>query len=59
MYILQKGLTTYFREIDLNGNVITVNNASTSMLFNDKIQAIRFKEVLKSSYNYKFVIIEI
>jgi len=59
MYILQNGLTKYFREIDKNQNVIIVDNACRSMLFKDKIQAIRFKEVLQNSYKYNFVIIEI
>ena len=59
MYISQNGLTKYFREIDKNQNVIIVDNACRSMLFEEKIQAIRFKEVLQNSYKYNFVIIEI
>jgi len=59
MYILQNGLTKYFREIDLNQKVILVDNACRSMLFVEEIQAIKFKKVLENSYQYKFVIIEI
>lgn len=59
MYILQKGICNYFREIDKNQNVILVNNACRSMFFNDIVTANKFKEVLFKDYSIKCVIIEI
>lgn len=59
MYILQKGLTKYFREISINNKVILVDNACRSMLFNSKDEVDKFRIVLLENYNYKFNVIEI
>jgi hypothetical protein len=59
MYILQKNLTKYFREITVNQEVIIVDNVCNSMLFKCINEAEKFKDVLYNSYNYKFNVIEL
>ena len=52
MYILQKNLTKYFREITINQEVIIVDNVCNSMLFKCINEAEKFKDVLYNSYIY-------
>lgn len=59
MYILQNGLTKYFREIDINQKVVLVDNAARSMLFKNNADAIKFQNVLNKLYNINCVIIEL
>lgn len=59
MYLLQHKLTKYFREININQEVILVDNVCKSMLFKTENEAIKFKNELMNNYNIKVVIIEI
>lgn len=59
MYILQKGLIKYFKEIDINNTVIISNNACECMLFDNVLTAIKFRNVLLLDYNIDFQIIKI
>jgi hypothetical protein len=59
MYLLKKNLRDYFKEIDINQNVVIVDVASSSMLFDTQEKVIKFKKVLLNDYNYSFKIIQI
>jgi hypothetical protein len=59
MYLLKKDLRDYFKEIDINQNVVIVDVASSSMLFDTQEEVIKFRKVLLDDYNYSFKIIQI
>jgi hypothetical protein len=59
MYLLKKNLRDYFKEIDINQNVVIVDVASSSMLFDTQEEVIKFRKVLLDDYNYSFKIIQI
>lgn len=59
MYILKRGLNTYFKEINTKNEVKTTLKALETMLFDDKKTAKQFEKVLKNDYEVKFNIIKL
>jgi hypothetical protein len=59
IYLLQKSINTYFKEIDLSNKVIISDKSINAMLFDNIYTANSFKTLLKKHYSEKFKVIQI
>lgn len=59
MYLLRKGLCTYFKEVDKKGDIVSTGSSLSAQLFSSKEVAIKFKLMLESDYNLIYNIVRL
>ena len=58
-YVLQNGISKYFKSLDVNKKVVISDSPFKAQLFDDKIVAMRFQRIVKKDYKKEFVIIKL
>ena len=55
-YVLQKGLASYFQKLETDKSVICSDSPFRANLFDNIVDASKFKSLLKSDYKEEFLI---
>lgn len=58
-YVLQSGLSQYFKSLDVDKKVVVSGNPLKANLFDDKIVASRFQKIINRDYKKEFLIIKL